>query len=626
MQKRFIIILLLLLPITLSGCNVNHEEIKATSVDLISPKSEIEINEELQLYVEVKPSTANQDVTYSSSNPTIAFVSQTGLVKGLKAGSVIIKVVVKNSKEITDEIHLEVKAETIPIIQPQQIIIEGESLIGTNESTTLSARIIPQEALQAVIWSSSDERYATVNQEGEVSAKMSGEVTITARSVVDNSIYCDFEIRIMIVDPAPIDLEGYNIRIMSISQENPWEDFYPYRDRAEKSQALETIEKLYNCRIIYVPMDNDASWGINRRNWIKQQSLANNPLADFIYGDIHWFKDLATADAIVDLTSFYQKMKPYMGAEKAKTYSYDGKIYGFPYCTDGATVYVNRGIYYNYDLLTSLGLESPAKLFNEGKWTYTDFANYVKNANSKISGNKSVLSGNLSLYYLGMMNAASEKIVDTNSLNVKFDSQNATSAISILKDLYHNTTWGDEGWDYTVPSFNLGNSLFQVGNLSYVKEQWSSNLWDQSGNSKFGYVPFPYPDHMNKANTKTNLNSSTCLMMINHGKYINEITAEQIFYVFSQVFIETDKLIEENPNFEYPTVMKTYVETKFDDPESVKAVFFFDKNKIIFDPVMEINRNALSDAINKVIKNNDDYFSAMNNIKSIYLNHLNEYF
>ena len=41
--------------------------------------------------------------------------------------------------------------------------------------------------------------------------------------------------------------------------------------------------------------------------------------------------------------------------------------------------YPYNGMFYNYGMLKEYGLESPAKLFNEGKWSYEEFVEFFNN-------------------------------------------------------------------------------------------------------------------------------------------------------------------------------------------------------------------------------------------------------
>ena len=134
--------------------------------------------EELQLTATVAPENAtNKEVTWSSSDNTIATVSETGLVTAIAAGEATITASageVSDSVEITVEpLVVEVESVTITPAEAQQLT-EGEEL-------QLTATVAPENATnKEVIWSSSDNTIATVSETGLVTAIAAGEATITA--------------------------------------------------------------------------------------------------------------------------------------------------------------------------------------------------------------------------------------------------------------------------------------------------------------------------------------------------------------------------------------------------------------------------------------------------------------
>ena len=84
------LVLLPILGLLLAACapTANPESITVTSADGVTS---IEIGETLQLSATVNPEGAPQDVSWSSATPTIATVSETGLVTGVSGGNVIIR-------------------------------------------------------------------------------------------------------------------------------------------------------------------------------------------------------------------------------------------------------------------------------------------------------------------------------------------------------------------------------------------------------------------------------------------------------------------------------------------------------------------------------------------------------
>lgn len=74
------------------------------------------------------------------------------------------------------------------IILPSDITISGPTTVMAKETIELTATVNPEFASQNVIWSSSDESIATVDDKGVVTGISAGEVEIIATSEVDSNI------------------------------------------------------------------------------------------------------------------------------------------------------------------------------------------------------------------------------------------------------------------------------------------------------------------------------------------------------------------------------------------------------------------------------------------------------
>ena len=88
---------------TVSGktaqCTVTVKEVQAASIKLNKSSVKINVGESVTLKAAVSPSnTTNSKVTWSSSNKKIAAVSASGVVKGIKAGTVTITAKTNNGK------------------------------------------------------------------------------------------------------------------------------------------------------------------------------------------------------------------------------------------------------------------------------------------------------------------------------------------------------------------------------------------------------------------------------------------------------------------------------------------------------------------------------------------------
>jgi len=157
-----------------AACNVTVTQpvtgISLNKTDLTMTNGGIEV-----LTATVEPEdSSNNNVTWSSSDPTVAKVDQSGKVTALKAGTTTITVTTEDGNK-TATCHVTV---TQPVTN---ISLNKTDLTLTNGDTeTLVATVTPENASNKnVTWSSGDESVATVDQAGKVTALKAGTTTIT---------------------------------------------------------------------------------------------------------------------------------------------------------------------------------------------------------------------------------------------------------------------------------------------------------------------------------------------------------------------------------------------------------------------------------------------------------------
>ena len=197
--------------ISLTVTAVEEEEIEVASVELTFAKTSLDIDETLQATVVVLPSEAPQAVVYKSSKPAVATVSETGLVKAISAGEVVITATAgTKSKTVT----LTVKAAEVIIPDVTSIVLTFPELT-VEKGATLQAltKVLPALAVQTVVYSSSDSSIATISESGLLTALKAGEVTITATAVGGLTS----EVTIEVTDSSVISIENLKSRINQIA-------------------------------------------------------------------------------------------------------------------------------------------------------------------------------------------------------------------------------------------------------------------------------------------------------------------------------------------------------------------------------------------------------------------------
>ena len=150
--------------------------VPVTGVSLDRTSAEIIKGDSMTLTATVAPSNAmNKNVIWTSSDPSVATVSQSGVITAIKAGSTtVVATTVDGEKTAACEIVVIVPVNSISLDKESLELIEGDG-------ASLTATIGPDDATdKRITWKSSDDSIAIVSSSGAVVAVKAGTVTITA--------------------------------------------------------------------------------------------------------------------------------------------------------------------------------------------------------------------------------------------------------------------------------------------------------------------------------------------------------------------------------------------------------------------------------------------------------------
>ena len=149
--------------------------VDVTGVTLDADSVEILVGGTRQLSATVAPADATDPaVIWTSSDETVATVDQTGLVTAVAAGSATITVTTNDSGFTAD------CAVTVPVTVTGVTLNMGSLEVAVGEPRQLTATVSPANATHPdVVWTSSNEAVATVDQTGLVTAVAAGSATIS---------------------------------------------------------------------------------------------------------------------------------------------------------------------------------------------------------------------------------------------------------------------------------------------------------------------------------------------------------------------------------------------------------------------------------------------------------------
>ena len=162
----------------------------------------------------IKPDNyPNKDVTWSSSNDATATVDKNGLVTTHEVGTVTIKATLKSDPAISSSVTIVVNP-----IKVSKITVNGygKDYLVKDDTVTLTTTVEPGDAAnKSIVWSSSNEEVATVDQNGKVTAVGQGTVSIKAMND-DSGVYG--EQVITVYDNTPI-TKTVNVWVTNESQD-----------------------------------------------------------------------------------------------------------------------------------------------------------------------------------------------------------------------------------------------------------------------------------------------------------------------------------------------------------------------------------------------------------------------
>lgn len=156
-----------------------------------------------QFSASILPKNADQSVTFTSSNTSIATVDADGKVTILTAGQTTITATSVKDATKTDSYTINAK-----LPDPESITISGNNKVELEQTTQLSASISPSFAAQYVSWLSADTNIATVSADGVVTGVSVGKVNITAKSLTKDTVIKNFEIEVVVPSVQSVTING----------------------------------------------------------------------------------------------------------------------------------------------------------------------------------------------------------------------------------------------------------------------------------------------------------------------------------------------------------------------------------------------------------------------------------
>jgi len=127
-------------------------------------------------------------VSYASTDEAVATVDKDGKVQILQPGEcdIVTTLTQEGKKVVEKKTHIKAFYEVEGIT-----LDKTEGILTAGNTVTLNATVLPEEIADETIvtWTSSDEKVATVDENGKVTAIAAGEATITANAGEKSTTY-----------------------------------------------------------------------------------------------------------------------------------------------------------------------------------------------------------------------------------------------------------------------------------------------------------------------------------------------------------------------------------------------------------------------------------------------------
>ena len=190
-------------------CKVTVAAVPVESVNLSESSFVTHAGETYVLTVSVSPSFAtNQKVMWSSDNPEVATVDESGIVTAVSVGKAIIKAV---SEDQGKSAECQVTVEAIPVEDVS--LSESSITIRAGEVVELKAQVSPDNATnKQVVWKSVNPDVAVVSESGTVTGVSIGETKITVKTVdQDKTAECQ-----VVVERTPVESVSPSVSTLSL--------------------------------------------------------------------------------------------------------------------------------------------------------------------------------------------------------------------------------------------------------------------------------------------------------------------------------------------------------------------------------------------------------------------------
>ena len=224
--------------------------------------------------------------------------------------------------------------------------------------------------------------------------------------------------------------------------------------------------------------------------------------------------------------------------------------------------------------------------------------------------------------------AAGIKIADPTTVTVTLNNPREVKAAETLQVLYASGALSSENnWSESSGLFIEGKSIMVSGVWWFVKadNRWFTDLWGED--TRYGYVPFPRPDDMEKDKQRVAEYGTSLLAFASarDSAHPAGVTYEDVYMAMTDLYLRTNKYYSSDPSYDPEAIKRAGIENKIDDPESVEAAMYWNNSNVFYDAVHDFFDSvsgctlASTAGIYSVVFRGTDYQSFVDSMDNTYV-------
>ena len=180
----------------------NNKEVE--NITLNYTTTNLIINGTINLFATITPEDAtNKNISWSSSDESVAVVDSSGIVTAKKAGNVTITAITSNGKKASCRVNVGSAVKEVESV----VLNYTQTNLTVGGSANLYATILPTDATNKnVTWTTNNPNVAVVNSSGIVTAKNTGTAIITVTTSNGKKATCEIRVSSKTVEVTGISL------------------------------------------------------------------------------------------------------------------------------------------------------------------------------------------------------------------------------------------------------------------------------------------------------------------------------------------------------------------------------------------------------------------------------------